>query len=66
MSQNDLKGWTVSVSDDGQYLYATHKDKPGSIQIKAEDEGFVADILDKTGESSASTYATYPELTGEA
>lgn len=66
MSQIDLKGWTVSVSEDGQYLYATHKDKPGSIQLKADDEGFVVDILDKTGESNTSTYATYPELSGEA
>ena len=61
------KGWLVTTSDDGQYLYAERDGAPGVIQVKAEDEGFVVDIFsgDTMPDSVASTSATYPELEPE-
>jgi len=58
-----MKGWDVSVSDDGKYVYLERGGKPGKIQIKADDEGFVVDFFDADqGQCIASTYAYYSEM----
>jgi hypothetical protein len=57
-----LKNWTVKESDCGQYLYVFCNGKAGQIVIKAESEGFVADIFDDADESVATAYAFYNEL----
>ena len=40
-------GWELSVSSCGNYAYAKRSDRPGQIDIKAEDEGYVVDIWDE-------------------
>ncbi|CAB4121844.1 hypothetical protein UFOVP26_35 [uncultured Caudovirales phage] len=59
-------GWTIQ-SYDGQYLYVVKEGKPGIIQIKADDEGFVVDIFTQVAEHDgsdpvASACAEYSEL----
>ena len=62
----NISGWMIYASDDGQYLCVTLDGSPGSIAIKAEDEGFVVDIWADDGvESIASTSALYTELEPE-
>lgn len=61
----DLEGWQVSTCD--EYLYATHTGAPGQIYIKAEAEGFVADIWSSDDEPVcvATISAMYSELEPE-
>lgn len=59
-------GWSIQVYDD-QYFYLTKEGRPGVIQIKADDDGFVADIFTQAAEHDgsdpvSSAYATYSEL----
>ena len=63
----NIKGWNVTVSDDGRYLYVSQGGSPGEIHIKQEDEGYVVDIWsdDDPPTSVASTAATYRELERE-
>lgn len=58
------KGWRVTTSDDGCYVYVEREDSPGQIHIKAEDEGFVADFWSKGDEPIcvAGVAATFSEL----
>lgn len=40
-------GWIVEIPDNaeaGGYVYVSREDRPGAIHIKAEDEGWVADL----------------------
>ncbi len=59
-----LKDWIVSTSDCGQYIYIFRENRPGTIQIKAEDEGFVVDIYDDQDDSTsqATTCCFYADL----
>ena len=65
----NIKGWHVTASDDGQYLYIELDGAPGQIHIKAEDEGFIVDVwaYDGIGDPTcvASTSALYTELEPE-
>ena len=58
-----MNDWIIESNED--YLYISYKDKPGSIYIKKECEGFVVDIVDNGGFVNASTYALYNELMSE-
>lgn len=62
-----IPGWMITVSPCRQYLYVTRDGAPGMVQIKAEDEGFVVDLLcdDATQESVATCCATWAELEPE-
>ena len=60
---NSMNDWIIESNED--YLYISYKDKPGSIYIKKECEGFVVDIVDNGGFVNASTYALYNELMSE-
>ena len=60
---NSMNDWIIESDED--YLYISYKDKPGSIYIKKECEGFVVDIVDNGGFVNASTYALYNELMSE-
>lgn len=47
----------------GGYIKLTYPDKPGYIVIKAEEEGFVVDIMpDKGNDPDSSCYSFYNEL----
>ena len=63
----NIKGWQISTSDDGQYIYIALDGAPGQIHIKAEDEGFVVDIWADDDEPTCvgSTSALYTELEPE-
>jgi hypothetical protein len=61
----EIGGWKISVGESNQYVDICRIDKPGGIQIKADDEGFVADIYGDDKESVVSTYAVYGELKGD-
>lgn len=61
------KGWVVTASDDGVYINVERDGSPGQIQIKAEDEGFIADIWSNDEEPIcvSSAAASYRELERE-
>jgi hypothetical protein len=45
-----------AIEDNGEYVYLRYKDKPGDIQVKAEDEGYVVDIYSDDQTTEATTY----------
>lgn len=57
-------GWEVIFSEDEpNRLYVTHEDHPGSIHIKADDEGFVVDVWPDSHEQVLATCAAlYSDL----
>jgi len=63
-----INGWKVtSGGDNGQYLYIERDGAPGTVHIKADDEGFSIDVwsADNTPEIVASTCAEYTALEPE-
>jgi hypothetical protein len=63
---DDAEQWLVSTQEEPCYAYIERKGKPGHIQIKADDDGFVVDIFDdEVANSVASAYAFYAELEHE-
>jgi hypothetical protein len=55
--------WEVeTLNGEDQYLFVNRRDKPGEIRIKADNEGFVVDIITEGGEVETSTYSFYTEL----
>lgn len=60
------QGWEVLFSsDEPNRLYVTHEDHPGSIHIKADDEGFVVDVWPDSHEQVLATCAAlYSDLEG--
>lgn len=60
----EIKGWLISTSDDGAYLYIERGSEPGQIHIKVEEEGFVVDIWSNGDDAQcvASAWATYTDL----
>ena len=64
----NFNGWKVTTGgDSGQYLYIERDGAPGTIHIKADDEGFVLDVwtADTTPEIAASTCVEYTHLEPE-
>lgn len=58
-----VDNWEIA-SWDNQYMTVVHKDHPGTVQIKADDNGYVVDIFPdyESEESLASTYCEYNDL----
>ena len=51
------------IKHDGPYLWIEYEGRPGYIVIKADDEGFVADIFPDVGnDPDASMWSTYSDL----
>lgn len=50
------------VRTDGDYVYLTHSEHKGTIQVKADYEGFVVDMFDIGNESIATAFAFYENL----
>jgi hypothetical protein len=64
------EGWVVQAYDD-QYLYIVKEGRPGVIQIKADEDGFVADIFKQMAEHDgsdpvSSAFSSYSELEEES
>ena len=63
-----IRGWLVSPHANlDNYLYISRDGVPGSITIKADDEGFVVDIYDDNvnQQLQATTFAMYAALMQE-
>lgn len=56
-------GWKMELHD-SQYAYLSFEGKPGVIQLKADDEGFVVDAFkgNTEGESVSSLWVEYSDL----
>lgn len=53
--------WTIEVN--GDYVTLRFNEQEGTVQVKADLEGFVVDIFDRqVDEPVASCYALYEEL----
>ena len=50
------------IRTNGEYVYLTHSEHQGTIQVKADVEGFAVDIFDVGNDSIASTWATFEDL----
>ena len=51
-------GWIVEIPDNaeaGDYVYVSREDRPGAIHIKAESEGWVADLWPQSYDEVHST-----------
>jgi hypothetical protein len=54
-----LGSWYIVVSAEGDYLYIHRDDRPGAINVKADDEGFVVDVWDSDSANSVATCAAF-------
>lgn len=58
----EFGNWRIDL-DSPERLYIRHKDHPGDISVKADDEGYVVDIYpDGESECDATTYSFYNDL----
>lgn len=58
----EFGNWRIYL-DSPERLYIRHKDHPGDISVKADDEGYVVDIYpDGESECDSTTYAFYNDL----
>ena len=60
----EFNGWVIEVMEDAPaYVYVARVGKPGAVHVKAEAEGFVADIWPESYEAvEASATALYTDL----
>lgn len=56
-------GWEIRFSDEANRLYVSNTNHPGSIHLKADDEGFIADVWPSSLQEVATTCAAlYSDL----
>ena len=57
-----VAGWEIEVSDLGN-LWLGRPDRPGNIYVRADDEGYSAEIMDGVCDTTlAKAEATYEEI----